>query len=88
MITLERIYFLVGAFFAAMALLSAFDRSNARRLLNFVFWSLLAASFFAGKLIVMYFAFELLLHTFSDRVKQLGLLSLAVLFGLGIRMWL
>jgi len=42
----------------------------------------------AGKLIVMYFAFELLLHTFSDRVKQLGVLSLVVLFGLGIRMWL
>ena len=47
-----------------------------------------AFGLFAGKLIVMYFAFELLLNTFSDRVKQLGLLSLAVLFGLGIRMWL
>jgi UDP-GlcNAc:undecaprenyl-phosphate GlcNAc-1-phosphate transferase len=43
---------------------------------------------FAAKLIVLFFSFELLLHAFSDRVKQLGLLSLAVLFGLGIRMWL
>lgn len=43
---------------------------------------------FAAKLIVLFFSFELLLHAFSDRVKQLGLVSLWVLFGLGIRMWL
>jgi UDP-GlcNAc:undecaprenyl-phosphate/decaprenyl-phosphate GlcNAc-1-phosphate transferase len=43
---------------------------------------------FAAKLIVLFFSFELLLHTFADRVKQLGLVSLWVLFGLGIRMWL
>ena len=47
-----------------------------------------AFGLFAAKLIVLFFSFELLLHTFSDRVKQLGLVSLWVLFGLGIRMWL
>lgn len=43
---------------------------------------------FVAKLIVLFFSFELLLHAFSDRVKQLGLVSLWVLFGLGIKMWL
>jgi UDP-GlcNAc:undecaprenyl-phosphate GlcNAc-1-phosphate transferase len=47
-----------------------------------------AFGLFAAKLIVLFFSFELLLHAFSDRVKQLGLVSLWVLFGLGIRMWL
>jgi UDP-GlcNAc:undecaprenyl-phosphate/decaprenyl-phosphate GlcNAc-1-phosphate transferase len=47
-----------------------------------------AFGFFAAKLIVLFFSFELLLHAFADRVKQLGLVSLWVLFGLGIRMWL
>ena len=42
----------------------------------------------AAKLIVLFFSFELLLHAFSNRVRQLGMLSLAVLFGLGIRVWL
>lgn len=43
---------------------------------------------FAAKLIVLFFSFELLLHAFSDRVKQLGLVSLWMLFGLGVKMWL
>ena len=47
-----------------------------------------ALGLFAAKLIVLFFSFELLLHAFSDRVKQLGLVSLWILFGLGIRMWL
>jgi UDP-GlcNAc:undecaprenyl-phosphate GlcNAc-1-phosphate transferase len=47
-----------------------------------------ALGLFAAKLIVLYFSFELLLHAFSDRVKQLGLVSLWILFGLGIRKWL
>ena len=47
-----------------------------------------AFGLFAAKLIVLFFSFELLLHAFSDRVKQLGVLSLWVLLGLGIRMWL
>ena len=45
-------------------------------------------SILAAKLIVLYFSFELLLHTFTDRVKQLGFLSLWVLFGLGVKAWL
>lgn len=45
-------------------------------------------SILAAKLIVLYFSFELLLHTFTDRVKQLGLVSLWILFGLGVRAWL
>jgi UDP-GlcNAc:undecaprenyl-phosphate GlcNAc-1-phosphate transferase len=45
-------------------------------------------SILAGKLIVLYFSFELLLHTFSDRVRQLGLVSLWILFGLGVRAWM
>lgn len=47
-----------------------------------------AFGFFAAKLIVLFFSFELLLHAFADRVRQLGLVSLWILFGLGIRMWL
>ena len=47
-----------------------------------------AFGLFAAKLIVLFFSFELLLHAFEDRVKQLGLVSLWILFGLGIRMWL
>ena len=43
---------------------------------------------FAAKLIVLFFSFELLLHAFSNRVRQLGLVSLWILFGLGIRILL
>jgi UDP-GlcNAc:undecaprenyl-phosphate GlcNAc-1-phosphate transferase len=39
----------------------------------------------AVKLIVLFFSFELLLHAFANRVQQLGLVSLWILFGLGIR---
>ncbi len=45
-------------------------------------------SVLAAKLIVLYFSFELLLHTFTERVKQFGLVSLWVLLGLGVRAWL
>lgn len=43
---------------------------------------------FAAKLMVLFFSFELLLHAFSNRVRQLGLVSLWILFGLGIRIWI
>ncbi len=43
---------------------------------------------FAAKLLVLFFSFELLLHAFSARVRQLGLVSLWILFGLGIRILL
>jgi len=45
-------------------------------------------SILAAKLIVLYFSFELLLHTFADRMKQFGLVSLWILLGLGVRAWL
>jgi len=49
MITMAHIYIIVGLFFAAISILSAFDATNPRRLLNFLFWGLLAASFLAGQ---------------------------------------
>lgn len=48
MITLEWLYLLTGAVFAAWALLSARDRGNAKRWGNAAFWGLLALSFLAG----------------------------------------
>ncbi|MBI3437624.1 MAG: DUF979 domain-containing protein [Proteobacteria bacterium] len=48
MITREHAYLVVGLFFAAVSLLSIFDRVNRRRIINFLFWGLLAASFLAG----------------------------------------
>ena len=48
MITLGHIYLVGGGFFALVALLSILDDSNPRRVLNFLFWGLLAASFLAG----------------------------------------
>lgn len=47
-LTLAHAYFVVGAFFAAVSLLSALDAANPRRLLNLAFWGLLATSFLAG----------------------------------------
>ena len=44
-------------------------------------------SVLTAKLIVMFLAFELLLHTLSERVRQFGLVSLWVLFMLGMRVW-
>jgi uncharacterized membrane protein len=51
MITREHAYFVVGLFFAAVSLLSIFDRANPRRIVNFLFWGLVAASFLAGSYI-------------------------------------
>lgn len=48
MIGLPALYTLAGAMFAAFALLSAADRTNAKRFGNAAFWALLAASFLAG----------------------------------------
>jgi uncharacterized membrane protein len=49
MITLTHAYIVGGLFFAAVALLSLPDASNPRRILNFLFWGLLATSFLAGQ---------------------------------------
>ena len=48
MITLEHVYLLTGAMGLAFAVLSAFDRTNPRRLGNAAFWGLLAVSFLLG----------------------------------------
>ena len=51
MITLHWLYVLAGSMFAAFALLSAFDRSNPKRLGNAAFWGLMAVSLIAGDLL-------------------------------------
>ena len=48
MITLHWLYVLAGAMFAAIALLSAFDEANPKRLGNAAFWGLMALSLLAG----------------------------------------
>ncbi|HEV2747923.1 MAG TPA: DUF979 domain-containing protein [Allosphingosinicella sp.] len=48
MITIQHVFYLVGALFAAWALLSAFDRTNPRRFGNAAFWGLVALSLIAG----------------------------------------
>jgi UDP-GlcNAc:undecaprenyl-phosphate GlcNAc-1-phosphate transferase len=44
-------------------------------------------SLLTAKMVVMFFAFELLLHSFADRVKPFGYVLLWVLLGLGFRAW-
>jgi uncharacterized membrane protein len=51
MITLQWTYSLVGAMFAAFALLSALDRSNRKRFGNAAFWGLMALSLLGGDVI-------------------------------------
>jgi uncharacterized membrane protein len=72
MITLHHAYIVAGLFFAAAALLSALDTSNARRLRNAAFWGLLAVSFLFGNLI----------GDLANGIVALGLVALAA-FGLG-----
>lgn len=72
MITLGHAYLVGGFFFAALAVLSAMDRENARRLRNALFWALLALSFWAGGEI----------GDLGNGLLVLGLVALAA-FGLG-----
>jgi uncharacterized membrane protein len=51
MITLQHAYIVGGLFFAALAVLSALDRANDKRLRNALFWGLLAISFWGGSFI-------------------------------------
>jgi uncharacterized membrane protein len=48
MITIQYVFYLVGALFGAWALLSAFDRTNPKRFGNAAFWGLMALSLIAG----------------------------------------
>jgi uncharacterized membrane protein len=72
MITLDHAYIVGGFFFAALAVLSVLDRENAKRLRNGAFYTLLAASFWAGNLI----------GDLGNGLLALGLVVIAVL-GLG-----
>lgn len=67
MITIEWLYILAGAMFAAFAMLSAFDRSNPKRFGNAAFWGLLATSLLAGSK----------LGDFNNGLLVLGLVGLA-----------
>jgi uncharacterized membrane protein len=69
MITLQHLYVLAGAMFAAFAILSALDRANAKRLGNAAFWGLMAASLLAGDWI----------GDFGNGLLVLGLAALASL---------
>jgi uncharacterized membrane protein len=71
MISLQWAYSLVGAMFAAFALLSALDRSNRRRFGNAAFWGLMALSLLAG-------------NRLGDFVNGLLVLGLAGLAGFGL----
>ncbi len=51
MITLQWLYVVAGAMFAAFAALSARDRSNPKRFGNALFWALIATSFWFGDLL-------------------------------------
>ena len=72
MITLQHAYIVGGIFFAALAVLSALDRANPKRLRNALFWGLLALSFFAGDYI----------GRLGNGLLALGLVAVATL-GLG-----
>jgi uncharacterized membrane protein len=72
MITLQHAYIVGGIFFAALAILSALDRANDKRLRNALFWGLLALSFWAGSFI----------GDLGNGVLALGLVAIATL-GLG-----
>jgi UDP-GlcNAc:undecaprenyl-phosphate GlcNAc-1-phosphate transferase len=44
-------------------------------------------SVLTAKLIVLFFAFELLLHAYADRIAQAGLVAMWLLGGLAVRAW-
>jgi uncharacterized membrane protein len=67
MITMQWVYWLVGAMFAAFALLSIGDRSNRKRFGNGAFWGLMALSLIAGSR----------LTDFGNGLLVLGLAGLA-----------
>jgi uncharacterized membrane protein len=73
MITAQWVFTLVGAMFAAFALLSLFDRSNAKMLGNAAFWGLFALNLVAGSW----------LGDFANGCIVLALAALAVLGFIG-----
>ncbi len=69
MITIQHVFWLVGALFGAWALLSAVDRTNPKRFGNATFWGLMALSLIAG-------------HRLGDFANGILVLALAALAGL------
>jgi uncharacterized membrane protein len=67
MITLQWLYVLAGAMFAAFALLSVLDSANPKRLGNAVFWGLMALSLLGGDMV----------GDFGNGLLVLGLAGLA-----------
>lgn len=51
MITSEWLYWLIGAFFIAVAVLIVTDTAHAKRIGNAAFWGILGLSFFAGSFV-------------------------------------
>lgn len=73
MITLQWVYFLIGAMFLAFAVLSLFDRTNPKRIGNAAFWGLIALSLLAGSEI----------GDFANGLIVLGLAGIATFGWLG-----
>ena len=71
MIKLQFVYALAGAMFAAIAWLSARDRTNPKRWGNAAFWGLMAVSFLAGDRIGAF-------------ANGLVVIALALIAGLGL----
>ena len=74
MIGVGAVYILLGLVFAAIALLSARDRANPRRVRNLAFWGLLALSFLGGDR----------LGDFGNGLVVLALVGVGGIWGLGI----
>ncbi len=74
MIGLEALYIVAGAFFAAVAVLSARDASNPKRWKNTSFWGLFAASFLFGSH----------LNDFANGVLIIFMVCIAGFGGLGL----
>ncbi len=66
MITTQHVFYLVGALFAAWAILGLFDLTNPKRFGNFAFWGLVALSLLAG-------------HRLGDFANGILVLALAAL---------
>jgi uncharacterized membrane protein len=74
MITLGAVYVLAGLIFAAVAVLSAGDRTNPKRIRNAAFWGLLALSFLFGDR----------LGDFGNGLLVLALVGVGGIWGLGV----
>lgn len=74
MIGIGPVYTLAGLLFAVLAVMSAFDRRNAKRWTNSAFWALFAASFLFGDH----------LSDFGNGMLVIAMVAIAGTFGLGV----